>query len=142
MNASIDYYVSSRPTMRNSQSFSLKSETEINGRPIRNGDIIFVRLVSSRCACNTIAEFTLKDVSDLTDIYGEIRRHTKGLQGLVRLYIRNVTRGWSFQKPFKLYGNTVRMATSLTHQVKQPESVRQTGRRQIPESIRLLFGDH
>lgn len=108
------------------------------GRPIRYGDRIFVRLTRVQYGVKTLAEFTLSEVNDLSEIYGELRHYTRGESGLTRLYIRNVTRGWSMEQPFRLYADCRRgVAASVTRPERQPG-----GRRELPESIRLLFGDH
>lgn len=73
-------------------------------RPIRYGDRIFVRIVNMQQGWRTIADFSLCNVSDLTEVYGELRWRTRGERGLTRLYIRNATRGWCYEQPFMLYG--------------------------------------
>jgi len=69
----------------------------------------------------------------------------------MRLYIRNATRGWSFEQPFKLYGDTCTQtaspATSVTRRAVQPErSVYASGTifgtrtpRVIPDSIKTYL---
>lgn len=113
------------------------------GRPVRYGDRIFVRLTRMQYGVRTLAEFTLSEVNDLSEIYGELRHYTRGERGLTRLYIRNITRGWSMEQPFMLYAGT-RRETSVAASVAGPKAGRQPalGRREIPESIRLLYGDH
>lgn len=117
------------------------------GRRIQFGDKIFIRLEQARLGTRTLAEFTLTDVNDLSEIYGELRLRTRAYRGLARLYVRNISRGWSFQQPFMLYGDTSRpasaMAASVTRPVTQPERATSTAScRPIPESIRLLYGEH
>ena len=112
------------------------------GRPISHGDRIFVRMVGTRYNTALIAEMTLTDVSDMSEIYGELRRHTRGRRGLTKLYVRNMSRGWSFEQPFMLYadrGPSPSPAASVTHQLKQPEAAASGSRRQIPESVRLRY---
>ena len=111
------------------------------GRHICYGDRILVRLVRAQAGGRTLAEFYLSEVNDMSEIYGELRHYTRGLRGLTRLYIRNMTRGWSMEKPFMLYAEKrhVSPAASVSHPIVQPVA---SGKRQIPESIRLLFGDH
>lgn len=72
-------------------------------RTICYGDRVFVRLVRVQYGYRTLAEFTMTEVTDLSSIYGELRHYTRGERGLTRLYIRNVTRGWSMEQPFMLY---------------------------------------
>ncbi len=108
------------------------------GRPMRYGDRVFVRLESMQGMRRTLAEFTLTEVNDLTEVIGELRHYTRGLRGLTRLYVRNVTRGWSFEQPFMLYSEARRVpGVSVTH-----PAAHRGGRRDIPESIRLLYGEH
>lgn len=115
------------------------------GRPIQYGDRIFVRVVSVERGWRTLADFCLNNVNDMSEVIGELRRHTRGERGLTRLYVRNATRGWSFEQPFKLYTDeerirlsridaTRRPASSVTHPVSQPSA-----RREIPESVRLRY---
>lgn len=117
------------------------------GRPIKYGDRIFVRIVSVERGWRTIADFCLTQVNDMSEIIGELRRYTHGERGLTRLYIRNATRGWSFEQPFKLYSDEERIrrscvdaanrnmpAVSVSHNAAQPSS-----RREIPESVRLRY---
>ena len=119
------------------------------GRRISYGDKIFVRLERTQYGRCTLAEFTLTDVNDMSEIYGELRRYTRGKRGLTQLYVRNVSRGWSMQQPFMLYNDERRVASSVTRPVAQPQASQlpaqpqqRAGRRELPESIRLLFGDH
>lgn len=138
--------------------------TRINGRPepkgiggyfrvpdgasrvIRYGDRIYVRLVNVERGWTPIAEFELRNVSDMTEVYSELRKRTSGERCLTRLYVRNATRGWSFEQPFKLYGTPHRVpAASVTRPVTQPArrpfaAAAQTGRREIPEGVRMLYG--
>lgn len=122
-------------------------------RQIAFGDRIFVRMVSVERGWRTIAEFELRNVADMSDVYGELRHYTSGQRGLTRLYVRNATRGWSFEQPFMLYGDTHRVpAASVTRAPRQPEQHRHSAQpslwqsqpgdvRQIPESVRMLYGD-
>lgn len=73
-------------------------------RTVRYGDHIFVRVTDMQRGQSEAAEFELHTVADMSEIYGELRHRTHGLRGLMRLYVRNATRGWSFEQPFKLYG--------------------------------------
>lgn len=72
------------------------------GRPMKYGDRIFVRLVMGR---RTVAEFELSNVNDYTELLGELRYRTQGLDGLAQLYVRNMTRGWSQERPMRLYAD-------------------------------------
>lgn len=72
------------------------------GRHIKYGDRIFARVVMRG---RTIVEFMIASVNDLTELFGELRRHARGVRGLASLYVRNVSRGWSFERPLMLYND-------------------------------------
>lgn len=72
-------------------------------RCVRYGDRIFVRMVNLQRGWEPVAEFELTDVNDMSEVYGVLRQRTRGASGLMRLYVRNATRGWSFDQPFRLY---------------------------------------
>lgn len=67
---------------------------------ISYGDRIFVRLT---LAGKSVAEFTINKVRDMTELIGELRKYTRGLRGLARLAIHNMSRGWSTERPLMLY---------------------------------------
>lgn len=69
-------------------------------KTIKYGDRMFARIVLHG---KTVAEFVNSQVNDLTEIFSELRRLTRGLRGLAQLYIRNFSRGWSFERPMMLY---------------------------------------
>lgn len=73
-------------------------------RTIVYGDRIFVRLTPMRYGMAAPVEFSSSTVNDMTEVIGEIRHHASGARGLWKLYVRNVSRGWSVEKPFMLYG--------------------------------------
>lgn len=110
-----------------------------NARILKSGDQIFVRLVSARYASHVLAEITLNDVNDMSEIYRRLRNHTVGKSGLAQLYLRNITRGWSMQQPFMIYERPIRIPTSVTRPIQQPEPKKSICKRQIPESIRLRY---
>lgn len=136
------------------------ASTSGTGRPVKYGDRIHVKVARVQPGGEVIAEMVLDNVNDLSDVYGELRFHTRGKRGLTSLYVRNITRGWSFSQPFMLYADSRRPAVSVAHPLRQPVVInerqssaasrhssanapRQSGhRREIPESIRLLFGEH
>ncbi len=70
------------------------------GREICYGDKIFARLVLNG---RIIVEFMMNRVSDMTEIFGELRGYCREYRGLARLYLRNMSRGWSVEKPLMLY---------------------------------------
>lgn len=69
-------------------------------RKISYGDRLFARLVMHG---RTIAEFMVNSVSDLTELWGMLRRKCRGIRGLAKLYLRNASRGWSLERPLMLY---------------------------------------
>lgn len=78
------------------------------------GDRIYAMLsVNGR----KIAEFTLDRVADMTQLIGEMRNYARRYSGLVQVYVRNMTRGWSFNRPLMLYNDVyqrrLRAAASL-----------------------------
>lgn len=105
-----------------------------SGRPIRYGDRIQVRLARVQYGGPTLAEFTLTNVSDFSEIYGELRYHTRGLRGLTRLYVRNATRGWMVQQPFMLYPDIHRKPAAGTNTRKYSA----TDTTCLPDSVRML----
>ncbi len=72
-------------------------------RKISYGDRLFARVVLRG---KTVVEFVVNQVSDFTEFLGELRRYTRGLKGLAQLYLRNMSRGWSQQRPLMLYGES------------------------------------
>lgn len=70
------------------------------GNEICYGDKICGRLVMNG---RVVLEFMLNKVSDMTEILGELRAKCRNVKGLVRLYLRNMSRGWSLEKPLMLY---------------------------------------
>lgn len=79
-------------------------------RNISFGDKVYVRISHHNYNPDIIADFTLDDIDDLCDVYKELRNHTSEFHGMVNLYVRNISRGWSMQQPFKLYGQNRRPA--------------------------------
>lgn len=71
--------------------------------PIRYGDRLFARIVMRG---RTVVEFVLNQVSDMTELLGELRKKVKGLRGLAQVYVRNYSRGWSMEQPFMLYASS------------------------------------
>lgn len=67
---------------------------------IKYGDRIFARVVMQG---RTVVEFMMSQINDLTELFGELRRQTRGIRGLAKLYIRNMSRGWSEERPMMFY---------------------------------------
>lgn len=64
------------------------------------GDRIFARILING---KDIMEFVLDKVSDMSQIIGTLRHHARKYRGLAKIYIRNITRGWSMERPLMLY---------------------------------------
>ena len=71
-------------------------------RPIAFGDKVFARVMMGG---KTILEFMADRVNDLSELYGELRSKCRGMRGLVKLYIRNMSRGWSIERPLMFYSD-------------------------------------
>lgn len=55
-----------------------------------------------------IVEFTMDTISDITQLIGQIRQTAYKYGGLAQLYVRNITRGWSMNRPLMLYNDIYR----------------------------------
>ncbi len=82
-----------------------KSERRFNipgagDRCISIGDRMFARLVLKG---QTIMEFVVTSVRDLSELFCLVHRKSRGLRGLAKLYLRNMSRGWSEERPLMLY---------------------------------------
>lgn len=71
-----------------------------SARPVSLGDKIFARLVMHG---KTVIEFMISTVNNLTELYCLLHSKCKGLRGLAKLYLRNMSRGWSEERPLMLY---------------------------------------
>lgn len=74
-------------------------------RQISMGDKIFVRIVAGG---RTIMEFMTRAVASMTELTGEARRNLRKYHGLCRLQIRNMSQGWSMEKPLMIYADPYR----------------------------------
>ena len=64
------------------------------------GDRISVRIVSGdKC----VMEYETRQVADMTDLTGDLRRRAKSMRGLAVVYIRNHDRGWTRERHIMLY---------------------------------------
>lgn len=98
------------------------------GRNFAYGDRIFVRLTSGM---RTLLELTVTDVSGLTDLLAELRRHTRGQRGLVKMFVRNLSRGWSMERPLMLYAPANSTSSSSASPARS-FSRKQSERMQMP----------
>lgn len=71
-----------------------------NERKIAYGDKLFARLILKG---KTILEFAITTISDLTELYSLLHSKCRGTRGLAKLYLRNMSRGWSVEKALMLY---------------------------------------
>lgn len=69
-------------------------------KPIAYGDRIYARLCLNG---QKIVEFMIERVGSMTELLGELRVHARKVRGLCRLYVRNMSRGWSEERPLMLY---------------------------------------
>ncbi len=74
------------------------------------GDKLFARLIMGG---KTILEFMVNKVNDLSELLGELRRHCRGKRGLAKLYLRNMSRGWSLERPLMLYPDEMRHTSGM-----------------------------
>lgn len=54
-------------------------------------------------AGRTVAEFTRDRVTNFSALLAMLRALVPGCRGLARLTVRNMTRGWSLERPLMLY---------------------------------------
>lgn len=88
--------------IRNSHDlYARQVATPVGGeRKIAYGDRLFVRLMQEG---RVVMEWVLETVSDLTELFSALHSRCRDIRGLVKLYLRNVSRGWSLVRPFMFY---------------------------------------
>ncbi|MDE6811374.1 MAG: hypothetical protein K2J15_03390, partial [Muribaculaceae bacterium] len=67
---------------------------------MRKGDRIYVCVMQYG---RRLLEFSVSNVDCYTALMGEIRYAGRELDGLMKVFIRNHTRGWSEERPLKFY---------------------------------------
>lgn len=67
---------------------------------IEKGDRIFARLTMGG---RTLVEIMLNGIGSVSEVISELRRMCGEVRGLAKLYIRNHSRGWSFDKGLMVY---------------------------------------
>lgn len=72
--------------------------------PMRYGDRILVTLEGSY---GESFRFVSCELSDMTEVFGEVRHRCRGMVGLGKLRVRNATEGWCMERPLRLYGPMV-----------------------------------
>ncbi len=68
--------------------------------PISYGDKLSVRVT---VGSNAPIEYETRNVSDMTDLIGDLRHRAKGQRGLAVMTIRNHDRGWVRERHIMLY---------------------------------------
>lgn len=72
----------------------------MNNYPVALGDNLHIRAIIGG---RTVLELRVNNVGDTSSMIAEIRSAAKGVNGLSRLFIRNCTRGWAIERPFRFY---------------------------------------
>lgn len=98
MTTATNYGISATQYPRSARRLSALRAT---GRRMVYGDRVFARLTVDGMH---VAEYVFDRVSDMTELIGELRSVASHLRGLVKLYVRNISRGWSVERPLMLYG--------------------------------------
>lgn len=102
----------------------IRSTHAVGGeRPISYGDKLFARIVMHG---RTIVELMVNSVNDLTELWGELRRQARGACGLAKLYLRNMSQGWSIERPLMLYPDRRRSVSNNSGNNSYHVSVRQS----------------
>lgn len=73
-----------------------------NPYPLRYADRLHVRV---RFTDNSETIITTDRVADLSELIGEVRQTLRRRRGLARMTVRNISRGWTLEKPLMLYGD-------------------------------------
>lgn len=90
---------SGRERGRQREAFTFNALT-MNNYPIALGDKIHIRAIIGG---RTVLELSVSNVGDTTSLIAEIRSAARGLNGLSRLFVRNCSRGWAIERPFRFY---------------------------------------
>ena len=64
------------------------------------GDCMAVRLIVDG---QPAMQYETRQVADMTDLMGDLRRRARGMRGLAVVYIRNRDRGWTRERRIMLY---------------------------------------
>lgn len=78
----------------------MNRQRRLQNRIFSLGDRIQARLILNG---RVVADFISDRIADMTELLNAVRFRTRELRGLARLYIRNITRGWSEDRPLMLY---------------------------------------
>lgn len=81
-------------------SYAGNSYSRKEGCRIEKGDRIFASL---RVNGRTLTEHVFTTIEGMTELLGELRYAMRGYRGLVRMVVRNMSRGWCIDRPLMLY---------------------------------------
>ena len=99
----MDTTISCQRFLNSYDAYSRKNSTVVGkSHPIAYGDRIFVRLIMRG---KVIVEWLLDAVKDLTELFCTLRNKCRGVSGLAKLYLRNMSRGWSEERPLMFYAD-------------------------------------
>lgn len=73
------------------------------GRPdsiMSYGDRMSVRVIVDG---QSALQYETRQVADMTDLIGDLRRRARGMRGLAVVYVRNHDRGWTRERRIMLY---------------------------------------
>lgn len=69
---------------------------------IQYGDQLFARLSVNG---HSIAEISTNRIGTLSALIAELRHLSHKFRGLAKIYVRNISRGWSTERPLMLYAD-------------------------------------
>lgn len=69
-------------------------------RQMTYGDKIYARLSING---QNLTEFVIDRISNMSELIAVVRNITNKAKGLAKLYVRNISRGWSIERPLMLY---------------------------------------
>ena len=69
-----------------------------------NGDKVFARIIVNG---SSVIEFIADRIQDMSQLLSLVRNRTRcKCSGLAKLYVRNMSRGWSVERPIYIYPDT------------------------------------
>lgn len=77
------------------------------------GDRVFARLIVHR---RNIVELAVDSVSNMSELLAIVREKARDKwRGLAKLYVRNISRGWSIERPLTIYPDTYKDENGTRH---------------------------
>lgn len=70
------------------------------GHRISLHDRVYVKLVLNGV---TLIEMVKDDIADITSLLMFVRSETRSYKGLARMIVRNISKGWSMQRPLLIH---------------------------------------